>query len=194
MLKKTMTKITTHNQNRGFTLLEFIVSATIIAIFGLVTYTNWARLTQNQQLTNHVSKLQAALDTTRVKSVGVTPDNGGNYNAWGVFINFSDNTYQYGPYDTSNFNPSDSTNTAKLPVHLSFIRPPGISSGHNLLILFSKLTGTTQIYSVNPANNTNMISSWSDPLAISIKTSSRQQDITITRNGTTQILPPTPIN
>lgn len=132
-------KLTKLKANNGFTILELIISITIISIIGVmagVELINYQRLTSAETAARDImSELRFA------QSRAITGEDGdlnGQGDAWGVrFANSTNDTYQvfYGP----SYAAGTTTATIYLPSSVKFTNP---TEGNNRDIIFTKLTGT----------------------------------------------------
>lgn len=170
----------------AFTLMEIMLIGIIISILGIVSYTNWVSVNQKQKLSNTAIEIQTIIDTVRTQSVAVAADRNGNYPNWGLYINFSNNRYIYGPYDLASFSTSSGELTQKqTPPEIKFVRPTTFGTSENLLITFSKKTGTTLIFKVTDSGVLNNVTT-SQPFIIELNSPNHRQTVEILPGGNTE--------
>ncbi|KKT82401.1 MAG: hypothetical protein UW81_C0042G0002 [Candidatus Giovannonibacteria bacterium GW2011_GWC2_44_9] len=150
-------------QEKGFSLLELIISLAIIALLGSLAGLGLVNYQRSIAADAAAREIVGQLRLTQRKAVsGEDGDLNGQGDAWGVrFSNSSDDTYQvfYGAV----YNSASTTATVYLPSSAKFTDP---TEGNIKDIIFTKLSGTS-----TPATIFISLPDGSDSRTITIATS-----------------------
>ena len=127
-------------QEKGFSLLELIISLAIIAIIGSLAGLGLVNYQRSIAADSTAREITGQLRLAQRKAIsGEDGDLNGQGDSWGIrFSNSSDDTYQvfYGTV----YNSASTTATVYLPSSAKFTDP---TEGNTKDIIFTKLTGTT---------------------------------------------------
>ena len=127
-------------QEKGFSLLELIISLAIIAIIGSLAGLGLVIYQRSIAADSTAREITGQLRLAQRKAIsGEDGDLNGQGDSWGIrFSNSSDDTYQvfYGTV----YNSASTTATVYLPSSAKFTDP---TEGNTKDIIFTKLTGTT---------------------------------------------------
>jgi len=127
-------------QEKGFSLLELIISLAIIALLGTVAGLTLVNYQRSMVADTTAREITGQLRLAQRKAIsGEDGDLNGQGDSWGIrFSNSSDDTYQvfYGTV----YNSASTTATVYLPSSAKFTDP---TEGNTKDIIFTKLTGTT---------------------------------------------------
>ena len=148
---------------KGFSLLELIISLAIIALLGTVAGLTLVNYQRSMAADTTAREIVGQLRLAQRKAVsGEDGDLNGQGDSWGIrFSNSSDDTYRvfYGTV----YNSASTTATVYLPSSAVFTNP---TAGTSTDIIFTKLSGTT-----TPATISITLPDGSDSRTITIATS-----------------------
>ena len=124
---------------RGFTILELMISITIIAIIGAMAGMELIGYQRSAAAESAARDIMSELRFTQSQAItGEDGDLNGQGDAWGVrFSNNADDTYQV--FYSNTYTVASTTATVYLPSSVKFTDP---TEGNNKDIVFTKLTGT----------------------------------------------------
>lgn len=121
---------------RGFTLIEFIIAVTIVAVLAAASIGAYFASHRKAVLNTTAEQIQQSLRLARQRSVSQQEGLG-----WGVhFENSTSAAPWYSIYKNSPYSPANVTEYYSLPTQVRFVNPP---SGATLNVEFTKRTGAT---------------------------------------------------
>ncbi|HPD55367.1 MAG TPA: prepilin-type N-terminal cleavage/methylation domain-containing protein [Candidatus Paceibacterota bacterium] len=127
-------KLLFSNNNRGFTLIELIISLVIIAMIAVISFANLSGHREELSVDLEAEKMVAYLREARNRALAGQDDS-----SWGVhFVNVASDSDYYNLFKGLTFNTSTIVDTHFLSKQVEFVVPPVDSSSD---IVFLRSTG-----------------------------------------------------
>lgn len=144
---------------RGFTLVELVISVSLLALFAVISVVYFVNLQKDTDLEVVARKVVSGLRETQVRSMA-----GERTSEWGVFFSTTTPTENFfslfhGPTYAS----ATATTTAYIPFNLRFSNIT--LNGGGFEVRFTRVTGATTQYGTGASNQALCITTGEEPSA-----------------------------